>query len=219
MKKNRLQLIIIGILTISIIVRICDISTVAAQEPGNEQGYIVSVSSNNNESVSVSMGDAKHKEEMNTDLSVAEQTLMSLDRESVEVINLQVPSNLNFVIDPWNISGKGQIHSERFAIRNSGDTACIIQLQNISCAGRHGVVIVEDAGQIYAQDEAAIYLEMAFENGEILVLTEEDQAYAVVLEPHEELAFRLTGAVNEKTSKGWEDKVLSVKLKYFSSLN
>lgn len=133
----------------------------------------------------------------------------------VPIIRLQVPDNLNFVIDPWNISGKGQIYSEWFTIVNCGDTACTIQLQDISCTDLKGIIIVEDAGQLHMRDEAGIYLELVFENGETRALTEEGQEYAVVLNPNEELTFWLTGAVNERNPESWGNKALSVKLKFF----
>lgn len=136
---------------------------------------------------------------------------MGTDR--AQIMCLQVPDNLDFCVDPCNLSGRGQVYSERFAIENSGSVGCALHLRNIACQSA-GVCVVGGREEVYARDRANIYLELAFENGDLYVLSAEGQEYTVLLEPGEELAFCLRGAVNEQASEGWEGKEMSVSMKY-----
>lgn len=123
------------------------------------------------------------------------------DRESV-ILSLQVPSNLDFMIDPWNLSGRGQVYSERFTIKNSGNVPYTLWLRDMTCTAGGGAIPVGSVGEIY-NEAVNVYLELAFEKGDSRVLSTESQDYEVILRPGEELAFRITGAVNEKTTEDW----------------
>ena len=45
---------------------------------------------------------------------------------------LWIPQKLGVVIDPWEMDGKGQIYSEEFMIRNTGDNPGVLTLSNLS---------------------------------------------------------------------------------------
>lgn len=170
-----------------------------------ETGAAAAVSGGDGALASVSGGNAGE---------TAEQGVSPKDSDLTPIISLQVPDHLDFVIDPWNLAGHGQIYSERFTIKNTGDTACAISLRDITCWGIGGAVVVDSTQEIYAQDVAAVYLELRLESGECLILSREQSEYSTVLLPGGELVFWLTGAVNEKTSEPWAGKGLSVSLKY-----
>lgn len=195
-----------GFLIASIAVSICSATVRAGQDTA------VSVSGNDELNLSVSTGDAKSEESMSPDDGTPDLT--SSDVEPAWIISLQVPDNLDFVIDPWNMSGRGQIYSERFTIKNCGDEACSLFLQGMASAPLNSVLFVEDVGEIYTQDTANVYLETVFENGDTLILSTEGREYTVTLEPGCELVFWLAGAVNEKASGNWGDKAVSVILRY-----
>lgn len=169
-----------------------------------ETGAMITVSGSNAAFLSVSGGDASDTAELRS----------SLDSDLTPIFSLQVPERLDFTIDPWNLAGHGQIYSERFTIRNTGNAACVISLQDITCMASGGTVIVDSTQEIYAQDAAAVYLEINFESGEGLALSGKQNEYFATLLPGGEVAFWFTGAANEKTSDSWAGKGLSVSLKY-----
>lgn len=201
-----------GFLTLCILAGLCGVSVNADQDTQQSPLTAVGVSGNDSEHGAVSSGDAESGKGKYDILG----TSIPIKLKTAPVISIQVPDNLDFVIDPWNLSGKGQIYSEHFTIRNCGNMICTVVLQNIVCIGDNGVVVVKDVEQIYAQDAAGAYLEIVFENGETLALSAEDKEYTAILEPGGELVFWFAGAVNERASEGWENKELSVGLKYFS---
>lgn len=133
-----------------------------------------------------------------------------------EVISIQVPENLNFVIDPWNLSGLGQIYSQHFVIRNNSNIPCTVQLDDIRCYSEqeNGAIIVEDVAEVYAEETPNVYLEMVFQTGKKLVLSPKEKEYTVNLEPDSEIEFWFIGKVNEKTKENWENKKVLVTLKY-----
>lgn len=199
MKNALLYIVTMNLIVLSIVFSVNMGPAVA------ETGVAAAVSGGDGALASVSGGDAGE---------TAEQGFSPKDSDLTPIISLQVPDHLDFVIDPWNLAGHGQIYSERFTIKNTGDTACAISLRDITCWGIGGAVVVDSTQEIYAQDVAAVYLELRLESGECLILSREQSEYSTVLLPGGELVFWLTGAVNEKTSEPWAGKGLSVSLKY-----
>lgn len=164
--------------------------TATATSPGGER----------NPNAAVSGNDGQYAADLTGDMTPA--------------IDLEVPGNLDFVIDPWNMSGCGQIYSKRFTIKNCGDSVCSLFLQGTASTPSDGVLFVEDSGEIYAQDTANVYLEMVFENGDTLIFSTEGKEHVATLEPGGELVFQFTGAVNEKAPGSWGDKEVYVILRY-----
>ena len=176
-----------------------------------ESAYVIAVSGNEGGQNSVSAGNME-LEDPEYGAGVSDGNAELSDRESV-ILSLQVPGNLDFVIDPWNLSGRGQVYSERFTIMNSGNVPYTLWLRDMTCTAGGGARPVGSAGEIY-NEAANVYLELAFENGDSRVLSTESQDYEVVLRPGEELAFRITGAVNEKTTEDWGEKQVRISVKY-----
>ncbi|MDR1705634.1 MAG: hypothetical protein LBS19_13250 [Clostridiales bacterium] len=48
------------------------------------------------------------------------------------IINVELPININFTIDPLELGGMGQIYSESFAVRNFGQTNVYFSIMDVS---------------------------------------------------------------------------------------
>ncbi len=133
-----------------------------------------------------------------------------------EMKRLQMPQKLEIVIDPWEIDGKGQIYSEQYRIRNMGEASGILTLSNLTCTPREhsGVVVRSDKADLHDNKDKSIYMEMLFNNKEMVILTDEETEYQAELKAGEELTIYFKGEVNEYASKEWENGDVSVTVVY-----
>ena len=132
------------------------------------------------------------------------------------ILQLQVPENIDFVIDPWGIAGRGQIYSGEYRIRNCGTEEGVLYLSDMVC------IVKDDADVLVAEDEQtavfgekkSICIEMVFDNGETLVLSREGQEYSVRLAPGEEITFWISGAVGTGRMENWKNNDVMIKMTY-----
>lgn len=123
-----------------------------------------------------------------------------------EVKELQIPQKLDVVIDPWDLDEKGQIYSEQYAIKNTGEMTGILTLSQLTCRPQDGShVIIRTAKEgLHDNKEKSLYMEMLFGNDEQVVLSEDAAEYQTELKPGEELSFCFSGEVNEYVDDEWE---------------
>ena len=153
-------------------------------------------------------------------LSDAEKN-SSLDRTEIagdgQGPDLQIPEKITVVVDPWEIKGEGQIHSEQYIISNKGTTAVKLTLYNLACVPQEaqgGIVKTERDG-IHQGGSKAIYMEMIFGNGDSVLFTEDGSSrYEIELAAGEELSFQITGELNENAAEPWRDGDFQVIISY-----
>lgn len=123
-----------------------------------------------------------------------------------EMKELQIPQKLDVVIDPWELDEKGQIYSEQYAIKNTGEMTGILTLSQLTCRPQDGShVIIRTAKEgLHDNKEKSLYMEMLFGNDEQVVLSEDAAEYQTELKPGEELSFCFSGEVNEYVDDEWE---------------
>lgn len=133
-----------------------------------------------------------------------------------ELENLQMPQKLEVVIDPWNMDGKGQIYSNEYVIRNTGENTGILKLSNLVCRPREqsGVTIKTEKSGIHDNGEKSVYMEMVFGSEDRVVLSEDGSEYTAELKPGEELSVSFTGEVNENASEEWQNEEVTVGVVY-----
>ncbi len=161
-----------------------------------------------------------------TDAAVDSQGKAELNKQVLDSIygkngkadtNLQIPEKITVVIDPWEIGGEGQVHSEQYVIRNVGMKTVKLLLYQFACVpqnGNSGIVRADKAG-IHEGSEKAIYMEMVIGNGDSVLFTEEGTgSYEVELGAGEELSFYITGEVNENAVEPWRDGDFQVMISY-----
>lgn len=161
-----------------------------------------------------------------TDAAVDSQGKAELNKQVLDSIygkngkadtNLQIPEKITVVIDPWEIGGEGQVHSEQYVIRNIGMKTVKLRLYQFACVplnGNSGIVRADKTG-IHEGSDKAIYMEMVIGNGGSVLFTEEGTgSYEVELGAGEELSFYITGEVNENAVEPWRDGDFQVMISY-----
>lgn len=133
-----------------------------------------------------------------------------------EIIQLQVPENIDFVVDPWGVAGQGQVYSGKYAIRNCGTQEGMLYLSNIVCfqGDAANVVVTEDKQGISKGEEKSVYIEIVFDDGETLVLSQKEQEYCIRLAPNEEIVFWINGAVNSGMTDSWKNNDVKISMTY-----
>lgn len=133
-----------------------------------------------------------------------------------EIKNLQIPQKLAVVIDPWEMDGKGQVYSEPYIVRNTGDTPGILTLSNLTCRPREqsGVVVKTDKEGLHDSGDKSIYIEMMLGNENRIIFTTEKSQYQTELNPGEELDIRFVGEVNENAFEEWTNQDVAISVVY-----
>ena len=141
---------------------------------------------------------------------------LSDNADVLEKESLQMPQKLEVVIDPWEMDGKGQIYSERYQIRNTGEDTGRLTLAGLTCKPREksGAIVRTDRNGIHEDKRKSIYMEMVFSTGERIVLSEEGAGYEAELRPGEEISLEFSGEVNEYASGSWDNEDIIVGVVY-----
>lgn len=136
------------------------------------------------------------------------------------VVYLQVPNDIDFVIDPWQVAKRGQVYSEKYVIRNCGTKEGTLYLTNIVCYPEksENIVIVKDRNLISDNGEKSIFMEMMFDNGEVLVLSQEEKQYSIKIAPKSEIVFWVIGNINVKAEDEWRNNDVKISMKYHFSI-
>ena len=138
-------------------------------------------------------------------------------KEENKVIAIRVPKNLNFVLDPWNLCGRGMVWSESYSFRNNGETAVRLSLENIKCVLKSGAIAAgaeDNEETIMNSTEKLIRMELYLGNGDVLNVTEGGCGYEAVLAPGEELTFYVGGCISRNSANSWQSGDVSLKMMY-----
>lgn len=147
---------------------------------------------------------------------VGEKESVSDEAVASAMKNLLIPQKLDIVIDPWEMDGRGQIYSEKYVIRNEGETTGILTLSNLTCKSQESgnVIVRSDKNGLHDDEEKALYLEMWFGDSDCIVLSEQGAEYQTELEPGEEIIIYFAGEVNEYASEDWGSNDVKVSIVY-----
>lgn len=148
--------------------------------------------------------------------SVSGNGVASISHGDVKSMSLYLPSRMDFYIDPWGVNDRGQIYSDEYSVRNTGDRAGTLIMSKIKCCvGEQGNVIIQpDSQHLRENDQKNIYMEMLLSNGDSIVMTEDEKEFRLDLDPGEEIKIRFTGEVNENSNLAWKDKDISITVTY-----
>lgn len=133
-----------------------------------------------------------------------------------DVDHLQIPQKMQVVIDPWEMDGKGQIYSEEYIVKNTGQKPGLLTLSDLACeAGEgSGVTVTDDARGLHDNAEKSIYMEVILGDDDKIVLSREGVAYEAEILPGEELRIWFSGEVNENAEESWKDGDIGVRVTY-----
>ncbi|HBN55432.1 MAG TPA: hypothetical protein DD414_01535 [Lachnospiraceae bacterium] len=126
--------------------------------------------------------------------------------EPKNITHLQIPEKLKVVLDPWEIDGKGQIYSEPFIVKNTGDVPGVLMLSFVCRINEDDDVSVRETREEFRDSEKKlICMRIVPENGEEAVFTNEGAQCQAKLEPGETLSLQFEGEMNESAEEPWED--------------
>ncbi len=162
------------------------------------------------------------------------EELQSARAEDV-VYKVLFPANTNAYLDPGNISGKGQIFSDRYEVENYGNTDVAIKIKNIEISYPSTEEKYKFTDEEFAKDNEVnnIHVDMVWENedgtSQIINLTEGTRnEYVLELKAAEydgdELLsgpseggtgwFYFTGSMDPDLELDWEDEKITVSFYY-----
>lgn len=161
------------------------------------------------------------------------------DEPADKYINVALPLEVPFCIDPYDLTGLGQIHSERFSVTNLGDCDAIVtfdSVQYIFADGSECISVSDPEAEEFTGEESrekAFYMTLNIYDGEEAmqtIITDQKQSdiasfYLSATGPasNEEEAefieggsiyFDFSGAVNARTDKEWLSNDVTVIISY-----
>ncbi len=134
------------------------------------------------------------------------------EKEKIKNVDLQDPQKVDVIIDSWKIDEKGRIVSPEFLLKNNGSTTGIWTLSELVCKPKDqsAVVIKAEKDELSDSDEKSVYMELRIDNGEKVVLTENNSQYKVELEPGETLSVCFLGEMKGNLFENSEDGDITV---------
>jgi hypothetical protein len=145
------------------------------------------------------------------------------------VLYVTVPQNLDFVVDPFENAGRGQVYSEMSAIENRGDSDVLLTFSDISVIFENGADIEAmrapfDVYNYTSSVRKALYLLLDFGRADTapLVLTDETARAnppSILLHAAgsegSACTLSLSGIVNCDMDAGWRNGDVKISLNYF----
>jgi hypothetical protein len=140
------------------------------------------------------------------------------------IVNVAVPSSLDFTIDPFEIADKGQVYSGVYSVRNRGDTDVLLTFTEtavIFASDTDFEALPEPFDENNASDRKAIYLLLDFGREDVapVILTDADAALAQILltvadDGESTCTLSLSGSVNPYPAEDWRDGDVRIRLNY-----
>jgi hypothetical protein len=141
------------------------------------------------------------------------------------IINVQIPIDLDFTIDPFELAGRGSVYSEQVEFVNYGDTDVTLTITDVSVlfANRTDFeAVAVPFGEEFVSDKKAICLMLDFDSPYLNPVSITGEQYApITLElgasesgKENSHALILTGTVNPYPAKEWRDGDVKIHLSY-----
>jgi len=182
---------------------------------GNDDSGLITNTQEESETVVKELPEDEDKELQNLEDKTGDEK-KSAGNGVLEKDSLQMPQKLEVVIDPWEIDGKGQVYSDEYVIKNTGEDTGILTLSGLTCKPREksGVIVRTDRNGLHDDKRKSIYMEIVFGTGERIALTEEGAGYETELKPGKEVSLQFAGEVNENASGSWNNEDIAVEAVY-----
>lgn len=130
---------------------------------------------------------------------------------SASTVTVSAPESLDFIMDPYELAGRGSIWSREFSFLNTGTVPVRISLSKLHCTVTDDVFIAESEESI-TEDGKTAALWLCLGNGNRIQITEDDTAYDFTLKPGESLIFWIGGRMSINSQ--WKDGDISLSLRY-----
>lgn len=140
------------------------------------------------------------------------------------ILNVCVPTSVDFTIDPFELAGRGQIYSDIPPIVNCGDTDVLLTFTDISVRFADGTDFEPMAlpfdGDNGFGGRKSIYLAIDYDRGDdvYFVLTDTEPALPPILlaagSDENICALRVSGSVNPYPAEEWREGDVHIRLIY-----
>lgn len=146
------------------------------------------------------------------DVETADEGKPSWQNEESATTRLEVPQKFDIVLDPWEMDGRGQIYSEEYTIKNTGEKKGTLKLTGI--ANGDDVDIRSDDNNINNGDGRNIFIEMVVNGESRIALLPEGADYETMLEAGESVTLTFTGKMNVNARDGWRNNNVKLMVIY-----
>ncbi len=159
---------------------------------------------------------SKKTEELSEEPSKKAEESSEVLSEKEDVEHLQIPQKMQVVIDPWEMDGKGQIYSEEYIVKNTGQKPGVLTLSDLACetGEESGVTVTDDARGLHDNADKSIYMEVILGDDDKIILSQKGVVYEAEILPGEELRICFSGEVNENAKESWKDGDIGVRVTY-----
>jgi hypothetical protein len=151
---------------------------------------------------------------------IGEGTAVDADdetRREFDVIAMQIPKNIDFVMDPYNLCGKGLIWSDTYTFRNSGATTVSLKLSDIKCNAKDGIRVAgidEATEDILNATDKVIRMQLRVDNGETVDITADGSEFEIVMAPGSTFSFNVGGELSRMPETSWMSGDVTISLVY-----
>ena len=156
--------------------------------------------------------------------SLTEESAVLTVEEPTQIFNVIVPSSLDFIIDPFELAGKGQVYSEEFPIINCGETDVLLVFADIAVIFANDTEFESLAEPFDKQgfhDEKSAYLVLDFGCDDMTPFVfahgETDLPIQIALYAEQDApacALSISGSVNPYPANEWRDGDIRIQLTY-----
>ncbi|MBR1931649.1 MAG: hypothetical protein IJ833_09300, partial [Lachnospiraceae bacterium] len=138
-------------------------------------------------------------------------------RREFDVIAMQIPKNIDFVMDPYNLCEKGYVWSDTYVFRNSGETTVKLSLSDIKCTTKDGIKVagVDASAEDILQDtQKTVRLRLRLDNGDVVNATVTGSKYDIVMAPGSAFSFSVEGDMSLTPESPWMSGDVSISMIY-----
>jgi hypothetical protein len=138
--------------------------------------------------------------------------------EENPVVNVAVPANLNFTLDPYELAGRGQVYCDGFEFVNYGDANVILTIADyeVIFANETDFRAVPYEIDTSFDDETrkAIRLVLTVSGLELVLTDTAAGSIDLPLAPGETVSADISGSMNPYPAKEWRDGDVRIKVNY-----
>jgi hypothetical protein len=158
------------------------------------------------------------------DYMPATETSLAPESADEPILNVLVPVDIDFTIDPFELAGRGQVYSEPVEFINHGETDVILTITDLAVTFANDTdfeTVAAPFGEEYSSDKKAICLLLNFESAysSAVSITDDCSPVSFALNARgsaerNSCTLSVSGAVNPYPAVKWRDGEVKISLTY-----
>jgi len=177
---------------------------------------VLSVSADESVSYDEILCEPSENEESFCDAIFHEETIAD-ETDTETIINVSVPTNLDFKIDPFEIAGRGQIYSDDYIIQNVGATDVLMtisQVQVIFANEYDFQAVAHEIDYDYQSPVKTVYMVLNINSSPLIITDSAIGEYETILLDGDKLKLSVSGNLNMFPAERWRDGDIKILLSY-----